>query len=83
MRFIAVILLVLMATVAVGAVIYCPKCGSENVRIMEVKPEKPERMSMDALPGPMFTMQNAVVRFKTYRAVCGDCGYQKEYQQSY
>ena len=58
-------------------VVYCPKCGSTNVEIIQLDVPEPERISIDELPGP--NTNPLVIEHHHWRATCKDCGYTRDY----
>ena len=62
-------------------IVYCPKCGSENVEIVCLNPPKEDRISIDELPEKVHI--RPLVRYiRRYKATCKDCGYTREFSES-
>lgn len=60
---------------------HCPKCGSNEVVVINPTPDKPESVSMDELPDYFGNVRvvPAVLRITKYRATCLSCGYVVEW----
>ena len=65
-----------------GVKVYCPKCKSEDVEIRDAtKLPDPERVSIDQLPHKDSGMMDLVMRYRTKKAVCKGCGYEKSWTE--
>jgi predicted nucleic-acid-binding Zn-ribbon protein len=83
LAILAIVLLCLSSAYALEEVIYyCPKCGSESVKVFSTwKPPKPTitRKSIDELPynPPMVTTLE--IKYYPMRGVCKSCGYTRDF----
>lgn len=70
------------AYAAERVIYYCPKCGSEDVKIYSTwKPPEPTivRRSIDDLPESSIIYNDLILHYYLWIAECGKCGYKRHY----
>lgn len=70
------------AYAAEQVIYYCPKCGSEEVRVFSTwKPPEPTvlRKSLDELPYNPHIVNTLEIKYYPMRAVCESCGYTRDF----